>query len=139
MVRQIWVQFQVVSYQRLKKWYLMPPCSTLSIVRYESRVKWSNTGNGVAPFPTPWCISYRKGSLRVTLNNSRQLYLYIYTGSIFECLPMIRETRVQSQVESFKDSKMVLDIALLKTLRYKVRIKGKMDQSMERRRALSYT
>ena len=33
------VQSQVESYQRLKKWYLMPPCLTLSIIRYESRVK----------------------------------------------------------------------------------------------------
>ena len=26
-----WVQSQVMSYQRLKKWYLMLPCLTLSI------------------------------------------------------------------------------------------------------------
>ena len=32
---------------------LMPPCLTLSIIRYVSRVKWSNLGNGVAPSPTP--------------------------------------------------------------------------------------
>ena len=52
----------------LKKWNLIPPCLTLSIIRYGSRVKWSNPGNGVAPSPTPWCSSYRKGSLRVTLD-----------------------------------------------------------------------
>ena len=40
--------------QRLKKWYLMPPCLTLSIIRSGSRVKWSNPGKGVAPSPTPW-------------------------------------------------------------------------------------
>ena len=28
-------------------------------------------GNGVAPSPTPWCSSYRKGSLRVTLDYGR--------------------------------------------------------------------
>ena len=33
----------------------MPPCLTLSIIRYGSRVKWSNRGKGVAPSPTPWC------------------------------------------------------------------------------------
>ena len=44
---------QFKSYQRLKKWYFMPHCLTLSIIRYISRVKWSNLGNGVAPFPTP--------------------------------------------------------------------------------------
>ena len=79
MARETWVQSQVESYQRLKKWYLMPPCLTLSIIRYGSRVKWSNPGKGVASSPTPRCSSYRKGSLRVTLDYGRQLYnLYIY-------------------------------------------------------------
>ena len=32
------VQSQVESYQRLKKWYLIPPCLTLSIIRYVSRI-----------------------------------------------------------------------------------------------------
>ena len=33
---------------------------------------------GVAPSPTHWCSSYRKGSLRVTLDYGRQLYLLLY-------------------------------------------------------------
>ena len=41
------------SYQRLKKWYLIPPCLTLSIISYGSRVKWSIPGKEVAPSPTP--------------------------------------------------------------------------------------
>ena len=49
---------------KTKKWYLIPPCLTLSIIRYVSRVKWINPGKGVVPSPTPWCSSYRKGSLR---------------------------------------------------------------------------
>ena len=73
--RETWVQSLVESYQRLKKWYLMPPCLTLSIIRYGSRVKWSNPGRGVAPFPTLRCSSYWKGSLLVTLDYGRQLYL----------------------------------------------------------------
>ena len=36
---ETWVQSQVESYQRLKKWYLMLPCLALSIIRYGSRVK----------------------------------------------------------------------------------------------------
>ena len=44
---------QVESYQRLKKWYLKPPCLTLSFIRYVLWVRWSNPGKGVAPFPTP--------------------------------------------------------------------------------------
>ena len=31
-------QFQVESYQRLKKWYLTPPCLILSILRYRSMI-----------------------------------------------------------------------------------------------------
>ena len=33
---------------------------------------------GVAPSPTPWCSSYRKGSVRVTLDYGRQLYFFTY-------------------------------------------------------------
>ena len=62
MAWETWVQSQVESYQRLKKkWYLMAPCLTLSIIRYGSRVKWSNPGKGVAPSPTPWCSKQSKG------------------------------------------------------------------------------
>ena len=60
MARETWVQSQVESYQRLKKWYLMPPCLTLSIIRYGSRVKWSNPGKWVAPSPTPLCSKLSK-------------------------------------------------------------------------------
>ena len=73
MARETWVQ-----YQRLKKWYLIPPCLILSIIRYGSRVKWSNPGKGVAPFRAPWCSSYREGSFRVTIDRGHQLYLLSY-------------------------------------------------------------
>ena len=56
-VQETRVQSQVESCQRLKKWYLIPPCLTLSIRRKGSRVKWNNRGNGVVPSPTPWCSS----------------------------------------------------------------------------------
>ena len=56
MIRETGVQSQVASYQ--KKWYLIPPCLTLSNIRYVSRVKWSNPQKGVAPSPTPRCSSY---------------------------------------------------------------------------------
>ena len=69
------VQCQVESYQRLKKWYLIPPCLTLRIKRHVSRVKWSNPGKGVAPSPKPRCSSYWNGSFRVVLDYGRQLYL----------------------------------------------------------------
>ena len=44
------------------KWYLVPPCLTLSNIRY---VSWGNPEKGVAPFSTPRCYSYWKRSLLV--------------------------------------------------------------------------
>ena len=64
-VREIGVKSHVESYQRLKKWYLIPPCLTLSIIRYVSRVKWIKSRKGVASYPTPRCSSYWKGALRL--------------------------------------------------------------------------
>ena len=55
-----------------KKWYLIPPWLTLSIIRYVLRVKWSNPGKRVASSPTPRCCSNWKGSLRVALDYSHQ-------------------------------------------------------------------
>ena len=98
MVRETGVQSQVESYERLKKWYLIHPCLTLSNIRYVSRVKWSNPGKGVAPSPTPRCSNYWKGSLLVSLDYGRQLYkcgdekISYYTVSILvpylEKIPM---------------------------------------------------
>ena len=42
------------------------------------------TTKGVAPSPTHWCSSYRKGSLRVTLDNGRQLLLLLTRKQIWE-------------------------------------------------------
>ena len=79
--RETWVQSQVESYQRLKKWYLMPPCLTLSIIRYGSRVKWSNPGKGVAASPTPWCskLSKREPSGHPRLWSPTFLLIYLHT------------------------------------------------------------
>ena len=53
---------------------------------------------------------------------------------------MAEETRVQSMIKSYQRlKKMVLDAALLKTQYYKVQIKGKVEQSKERRSTLPYT
>ena len=52
---------------------LIPPCLTLSNIRYGSRVKWSNPEKGVVHSPTSQCCSYWKGSLLVALDYSCQL------------------------------------------------------------------
>ena len=57
MVWKTEVQSQVESYQKLKKWYLIPLCLTLSIIRYISRIKWSNPEKRVALSHTPQCTS----------------------------------------------------------------------------------
>ena len=51
--------------------------SLLNTQHYKVRIKGKveQSWEGVAPSPTPWCSSYRKGSLRVTLDYGRQLYL----------------------------------------------------------------
>ena len=65
MVRETWVQSQVESYQRLKKLYLTPPCLTLSIIKYVSRVKGSNPREGLLALSTPRC-SGAFGSTTIT-------------------------------------------------------------------------
>ena len=52
--------------------------SLLNTQHYKVRIKGKveQSREGVAPSPTPWCSSNRKGSLRVTLDNGRQLYLW---------------------------------------------------------------
>ena len=55
--------------------------SLLNTQHYKVRIKGKveQSREGVAPFLTPWCSSYRKGSLRVTLDYGRQLYLLLLT------------------------------------------------------------
>ena len=72
------------SHTKDSKWYLIPPCLTLSIIRYVSRVKWSNPEKGVAPSPTPLCSSYWKGSFRVGLDYGRQLYFSFSALVVFK-------------------------------------------------------
>ena len=53
--------------------------SLLNTQHYKVRIKGKveQSREGVEPSPTPWCSSYRKGSLRVTLDYGRQLYFYL--------------------------------------------------------------
>ena len=56
-----------------QKWYLMPPCLTLSIIRYGS-------------FSPSSCSSYGKVSLRVDLDYGLQLLLLLYMSKTSWCL-----------------------------------------------------
>ena len=55
---------------------MIPPCLTLSNIRYILRVKWSNPGKGVVPSPIPQCSSYWKGRLLIAHNFGRQIYFF---------------------------------------------------------------
>ena len=149
------VQSQVESYQRLKKWYLMPPCLTLSTIKWGSRVKWNNPGNGVAPSPTSWCSSYCEGNLfgpyRLRLPTLLTIYeikyyskiLWLWNFNILMKLYMF--TNGLGDLGSIPDCvipktlKMVLDISLLNTQQHKIHIKSKVEQSRERNSVFPYT
>ena len=62
--------------------------SLLNTQHYKVRIKGKveQSREGVAPSPTPWCSSYRKGSLRVTLDDGRQLYFFYKHVHIHVCI-----------------------------------------------------
>ena len=64
---------------------VLDTCLTLNIIRYVSRIEWSNPGKGVAPSLTLRCSSCWKGSLRVALDYGHQVKIYVneFTMSFF--------------------------------------------------------
>ena len=58
-----------------KKWYLMPPYLTLSIIKYGSRVKWVNPGKGVVPSCTLGVVAIEKGAFRSPLTTVVNNYM----------------------------------------------------------------
>ena len=65
-----------------KKCYLMPPCLTLSIIRYGSRVKWSDPEKGVVTSLHLSVVAIEKGtfgsSSTLVTNFTYFIYIYIY-------------------------------------------------------------
>ena len=115
-------------------------------VRIKDKVEQSR--KRVAPTLTPRCSSYWKRSLRVSLDYSR--HLTYYYARLF---PLHRDIGPAVRVFASgpgdlgsipgrvipKTLKMVLDTTLLNTQHYKVRFKGKVEQSWEWSSALPYT
>ena len=62
------VQSQFESYQTKKKTVLDAALLNNQHQKVRIKVKWSYPGEWVAPSPTPWCSSYRKGNLRFSLD-----------------------------------------------------------------------
>ena len=55
-----WASVPHAALPKAQKWYLMRPCLTLRIIRYGSRVKWSNLRKREVLSSTPRCSSYWK-------------------------------------------------------------------------------
>ena len=106
MVQETGVQSPVKSYQRLKKWNLMPPCLILSIIIYVSRVKWSNQGKRVAPSPTPRCSCYWKGRLRVALDYGRPTYYGIKDSGLLA--KSLKWYHIADRLQSIREENSVL-------------------------------
>ena len=70
-----------------KNFKMVLDASLLNTQQYKvaSRVKWSNPGRGVAPFPTPWCSSYRELSGRPRLRSPNFLY-FTYSMLVTTCV-----------------------------------------------------
>ena len=95
--RESWVQSQVESYQKLKKWYLMSLCIYTQHHKVQIKGNVSQSWERSNASATPWCSSYRKWSHRVTVNNGRQLYLlYIYISLKEHMLSGLRKTSLDS-------------------------------------------
>ena len=69
----------------LKTQKMVLDASLFNTQHYKVQIKGKveQSREGVAPSSTPWCSSYRKGSLRVTLDYGCQLYLLICRHIIF--------------------------------------------------------
>ena len=84
-VQETRVQSQVESYQRLKKWYLMPSCLTLSIIRLRSRISGVILGKQYHPFLHLNVVAIEKrafGSLSTTVGR----LAYIKNYQVFTIL-----------------------------------------------------
>ena len=131
MVRKTEVQSQVESYQRLKKCYLMPPCFTLSIIRYGSRVKWNNPGNGIAPHP--W--------LRSPTTLYKQSHLVNWFNSEFRESEIRRGRRDQTRRLEIPTSKTTTKSvrSAIKPSAYVIRLSGFISNSISNQLTYSYS
>ena len=74
----------------------MPPCLTLNIIRYGSRVKWVYPGKGKAPSSTPWCSSCGKGAFGSLSTTVANLFSLVKLWTIRCSLVQVYSLTVQS-------------------------------------------
>ena len=120
-----------------KKTQIVFDAAFLNTQHYKVRIKGKveQSRERSSALPTPWCSSYRKGSLQVTLDYGNQLISLegreFINGPGDLC-------SIPGRVIP-KTLKTVLDTSLINTHHYKVRIKSKVEQSRERSSALPNT
>ena len=78
MAQETRVQCKVEWYQRLKKWYSMLSCLTLSITRYVSRVKWSNPRKEWCPLLHIDIVAIEKGAFELPSTMVANFPFFIY-------------------------------------------------------------
>ena len=119
---------------KTQKWYLIPPCLTLTIIKYGSKASGGNPGKGVAHTPTPQgCSCYWKGSLCLRSANLQPdigIMVWVFANGPGDLGSIPGRVIPKTQ-------KMVLDATLLNTQHCKVEIKGKVEQTREKSSAFS--
>ena len=77
--------------------------SLLNTQHYKVRIKGKvePSREGVAPSPTSWCSSYRKGSLRVTLDYGRQLYFTLLITDTENTITLLGRSYFQEEIICF--------------------------------------
>ena len=118
--------------------------SLLNTQHYKVRIKGKveQSREGVAPSPTHWCSSYRKESLRVTLDYGRQLYLLtIRLFSVISrtlvwrgVLPLYRETAGVFHSPSRLGKKVILNFFVKIHYSYKIQLSDLPNSKLPSRR-----
>ena len=102
--------------------------SLLNTQHYKVRIKGKveQSREGVAPSPTPWCSSYRKGSLRVTLDYGRQLTYFLFLDTPLYSMSLMKRATTEPLfhfISSFffffsKITQLTFPFFLLKLIRF---------------------
>ena len=118
--KKVWVQSQVESYSKMvKDSKMVPDASLLNTQHYNVRIK----GKVRQSFPTHWCCSYRKGSLRVTLDFRRQLTFTYIIGALNAKTQILKECPCGVMVKAMDCGSVVSEFILQS--RYHVHFRAK--------------
>ena len=81
---------------KIQKWYFIRPWLAFGTLRWGSRVKWSNPGNGVAPSPTLRCCFYTYICGNIINNNDEKTHFFrkIYLSHLMGCERVVCERLV---------------------------------------------